>query len=159
MSTSNLAKISGFLPTDNISLTNSTGSLNGITNLQSGALIAPNTASVQTVTQTITAGKSAVVNTLGADVLDITGKTYSNLSSVIADLSSNKTGSTYITFGANISAGKHILVEYSATDGVHLAEITQGATSNHLAANSTGADLIDLVGIATHIPPGHLLIA
>ncbi|NDA48317.1 MAG: hypothetical protein EBY21_13810, partial [Alphaproteobacteria bacterium] len=76
----------------------------------------------------------------------------------ISSLSSSARGSTYATFGANVTKGSHFLVEYSASDGLHLAQITQGATSNHLASTSTGIDLIDLVGVTQHLTAANLMI-
>ena len=149
----NLDKVTGFLATDNVLLANTSSSLNGLTDLFSGNAIAAGTAT--TVIQTAAAGKAFTVSA-GVDILDITGKTYANLSGLIADLSS----ATGVTFGKAVTAGAHLLAEYSATDGLHIAEITQGGTvaSTHLATTSNGVDLVDLIGVTTHLTTAHLTI-
>ena len=157
VSTSNLDKVTGFLASDYISLANSASSLNSLTNLATGVRYLAGTAVATNILQ-VTAGKAFTVSTSGVDMLDIIGTTFSNVSALISNLASSATGSTYATFGSLISAGSHFLVEYSATDGTHIAQITQGASSNHLASNSTGIDLIDLVGTSTHVTASHISI-
>ena len=157
VSTNNLERVTGFVSTDKIQLANSTASLNGLTNLATGALYAAGSA-VTPFIQSVTAGKAFTVSTSGVDILDLTGITFANVASVITSLSSSATGSTYATFGANLAKGSHFLVEYAASDGIHLAQITQGATSNHLASTSTGLDLIDLVGVTQHLTAANLMI-
>jgi hypothetical protein len=157
VSTSNLERVTGFLSTDKIQLANSTTSLNGLTNLATGAIYAAGSAVTPSI-QSVTAGKAFTVSKSGVDILDLTGMTFANVASVITSLSSSATGSTYATFGANLAKGSHFLVEYAASDGIHLAQITQGATSNHLASTSTGLDLIDLVGVTQHLTAANLMI-
>jgi len=157
VSASNLDKVTGFLASDYISLANSASSLNSLTNLATGVRYLAGTAVATNILQ-VTAGKAFTVSTSGVDMLDIIGTTFSNVSALISNLASSATGSTYATFGSLISAGSHFLVEYSATDGTHIAQITQGASSNHLASNSTGIDLIDLVGTSTHVTASHISI-
>lgn len=158
VNTSNLDKVTGFLPTDNITLANSVGSLNGLANFFTGATIAAGTAA-STLIKSVAGGNAFTVTT-SADLLDITGKTFASITALIADLATPGTGHTYATFGASISANSHLLVEYNGTDGLHIAEITQGnnAAAKHLANNSTGVDLIDLVGVTQHLTPQELTI-
>ena len=157
VSTSNLEKVTGFLSTDKIQLANSSTSLNGLTNLATGAVYNAGTV-VTALIQTVTASNAFTVSTSGIDMIDITGATFTNITAVISSLSSSSRGSTYATFGSNIAKGSHFLVQYTASDGVHIAEITQGATSNHLASTSTGVDLIDLVGVTQHVNAANLMI-
>lgn len=156
VSTNNLEIVNGFLSNDNIQLTNSLSSLNGLTNLSTGGLISAGTTVTATI-QNVIAGQSfTALNS--TNVLDITGKTFANVAALITSLSSNSSGSTYANFGTTLTAGSHFLVEYSATDGTHIAEITQGTSSNHLASNSTGVDLIDLVGVTQHVAASNFFI-
>ncbi|MFO1118187.1 MAG: hypothetical protein U1E28_21170 [Beijerinckiaceae bacterium] len=157
VSISNLEKVTGFLSTDKVQLANSATSLNGLTNLGTGSSLAAG-AAVATAVQVVKAGAAFTVSQSGIDVLDITGASFSSVSSLITSLSSNAAGSTYATFGAAVAKGSHFLVEYTGSDGTHIAEITQGATSNHLASSSTGVDLIDLIGVSQHVASSNLLI-
>lgn len=157
VSSANLEKVSGFLPSDNIHLANSAQSLNGLTNLGVGSSYGAGT-NAPTGIQAVVASHAFSVLTSGVDVLDISGATFSSIANVISNLSSNIAGSTYATFKNAINVGSHFLVEYSSIDGTHIAEITQGATSTHLASNSTGFDLIDLVGVQQHVSASHLFI-
>lgn len=157
VSISNLEKVTGFLSTDKIQLTNSAASLNGLTNLATGTSFAAGAAAA-TAVQTVKAGVAFTVSTSGIDVLDITGASFSSVSSLINSLSSNAAGSTYATFGAAVAKGNHFLVEYTGSDGTHIALITQGATSNHLASSSTGVDLVDLIGVSQHVAASNLFI-
>jgi hypothetical protein len=151
---SNLDMVYGFLSTDNIQLANSLGSLNGLTNLTNGSLIASGASALVNI-QSVAAGKSFTVSSNNVDILDIVGSVFTNVGALITNLSSNSNGSTYATFGATVGQFSHFLVEYSANDGIHIAEITQGASSNHLSSTSTGVDLIDLVGVTQHILASH----
>ena len=152
---SGLDKVTGFLSTDNVQLCNSSGSLGGLCNLSTGELIAANTVAASII-QTVAGGKAFTAGSLsGADILDVTGKTYASVTALIADLSS--TTGTYATFKANLNNGYHFLAEYGATDGLHIAEITQGTTSNHLI-NAKGFDLVDLIGVTQHLTAAHLSI-
>ena len=148
VSSSNLDMVSGFLSTDKIQLVNSASSLNGLTDLGTGSAFSSGS-SVANAIQLVSASKAFTVSTSGIDMLDIVGATFTDVSALIKSFSSHTSGSAYITFGSTIAAGSHFLVEYSATDGVHIAEITQGANSNHLV-NASGVDLIDLVGVTSH---------
>ena len=153
--TTNLDKVTGFLATDNVQLCNSSDSLGDLCNLSTGALIAANTVAASII-QTVAGGKAFTAGSLsGADILDVTGKTYASVTALIADLSS--TTGTYATFKANLNNGYHFLAEYGATDGLHIAEITQGTTSNHLI-NAKGFDLVDLIGVTQHLTAAHLSI-
>jgi len=158
VTSANLDKVTGFLPTDNITLANSSTSLNGICNLYSGATIAAGTSAATSIKSV--AGGSAFTVATSADLLDITGKTFANLTALISDLSTSGTGHTYATFGNSLATGSHILVEYNGSDGLHLAEITQGtgASAKHLASNSTAVDLIDLIGVTQHLTVPELTI-
>jgi hypothetical protein len=156
----NLDKVTGFLSTDSLMLSNGSNCLNGLCNLQSGALIP--TGAATTVIQAVKGASAFTVTTAGADVLDITGPTYSGVSALIADLSSSTTGHTYATFGKAVANNSHFLAEYMGTDGLHIAEITQGTNAptgnTHLASNSTGFDLVDLIGVTQHLNAAHLAI-
>ena len=153
---SGLDKVTGFLSTDNVQLCNSTGSLGGLCNLSTGGLFGANTAA-STIIQTVVAGKAFTAGSLsGADILDVTGKTYASVTALIADLSS-ATG-TYATFKANLNNGYHFLAEYGATDGLHIAEITQGGTTSNHLVGAKGFDLVDLVGVTQHLTAAHLSI-
>jgi hypothetical protein len=158
--TGNLDKVTGFLSTDNVMLSNGSNCLNGLCNLQTGALIPTGAAS--TVVQAVKGASAFTVTTAGTDVLDITGTTYSGVSALIADLSNSATGHTYATFAKAVANGAHFLAEYMGTDGLHIAEITQGTNApvgnTHLAANSGGFDLVDLIGVTQHLNAAHLAI-
>jgi hypothetical protein len=157
VSLSNLDKVSGFLSGDNIFLANSASSLNGLTNLGTGAIFAAGSAVLTNILQ-VTAGKAFTVSISGIDVIDVIGTTFTSVAALISNLASNASGSTYATFSNPVSAGSHFLVEYTATDGTHIALITQGTSSTHLASNSTGVDLIDLVGVNSHVTASHFSI-
>lgn len=158
VSSNNLVKVSGFLPTDNITLANITSSLNGLTDLFTGTEISAGTAASTLIKST--AGGSPFSVLTSADLLDITGKKFTSLALLISDLATSGAGHTYVTFGNTIASGRHILVEYNGSDGLCVAEIIQGANAaaNHLAASSTGVDLIDLVGVTQHLTPQGLTI-
>ncbi len=155
----NLDKVTGFLATDNLQLANSSSSLNGLTNLFSG-LTQGNNVAVTPGIQAVTGGSAFTVKTNGVDVIDVGGtKTFANVGALIADFATSGTGHTYATFGASVASGSHFLVEYMGTDkGLHIAEITQGTAGTHLATNSSGVDLVDLIGVTTHLNAAHLQI-
>ena len=164
VSPSNLDKVTGFMSTDYLELANSSTSLNGLTNLLTGITVGDNI-SLSLGIQVVTAGSAFTVSNSGSpiEMIDIGGsKTFSSVSALIADLSNSARGHTYATFGNAIASGLHFLVEYMGTDnGLHIAEITQGGVSpsTHLAANSTGVDLVDLIGVSAHLSSSHLLIS
>lgn len=148
---SNLEKVTGFLSTDNITLANTAGSLNGLCDLYSGNSISAGN-NVSAIIKSVVGG-SAFSVTSSAYILDLTGKTYTSMGTLITDLAKG-------TFGANIPLNSHLLIEYSGTDGLHLAEITQGtgASAKHLASNSIGCDLVDLIGVTQHLTTSELTI-
>ena len=82
VSTSNLEKVTGFLSTDKIQLANSSTSLNGLTNLATGAVYNAGTV-VTALVQTVTAGNAFTVSTSGIDMIDITGATFTNIAAEI----------------------------------------------------------------------------